>query len=209
MMLRHLLRSVCAVWFVLTASAAFAREDTPSHPAATSPDRQIRIELFLEERDGARAAPAYSISFRGRLVVLPSRLGVDHAGGQGLGHDSTIEGVQTRTINETYTQHPGKRSRVLDHCEEVVVMARQHRAEWWLGAMGGREPREVEIPLGFLGPGRFRADVYGDDPNAATRLARRTEDVAAANSLRAPLAPAGGLLIRLSPVNDALKAKGQ
>jgi alpha-glucosidase len=128
MMLRHLLRSVCAVWFVLTASAAFAREDTPSHPAATSPDRQIRIELFLEERGGARAAPAYSISFRGRLVVLPSRLGIDLAGGQGLGHDSTIEGVQTRTINETYTQHPGKRSRVLDHCEEMVVTLRERVA---------------------------------------------------------------------------------
>jgi alpha-glucosidase len=92
---------------------------------------------------------------------------------------------------------------------EFIIMARQHGAEWWLGTMGGREPREVEIPLGFLGPGRFRADVYGDDLNAATRLARRTEDVTAANSLRAPLAPAGGLLIRLSPVNDALKAKGQ
>jgi alpha-glucosidase len=92
---------------------------------------------------------------------------------------------------------------------ELIVMARRHGAEWWLGAMGGREPREFEIPLGFLGPGRFRAEVYQDDLSAAARLARRTEDVVAADSLRAPLAPAGGLLIRLSPVNDVLKATGR
>ena len=86
---------------------------------------------------------------------------------------------------------------------EFIVIARRHGTEWWVGAMGGRGPREVEVPLGFLGPGRFRAEIYRDDLNAAARLARRTENVAAADVLRAPLAPAGGLLIRLSPANDA------
>ena len=50
---------------------------------------------------------------------------------------------------------------------EFIVMARRHGAEWWVGAMGGREPREVEVPLGFLGPGRFRAEVYRDDLSSA------------------------------------------
>jgi alpha-glucosidase len=92
---------------------------------------------------------------------------------------------------------------------ELIVMARRHGAEWWVGAMGGREPREVEIPLSFLGPGRFRAEVYQDDLSAAARLARHSEAVAAGDSLRAPLAAAGGLLVRLSPEDDALKAKGR
>ncbi len=92
---------------------------------------------------------------------------------------------------------------------EFIVMARRHGAEWWVGAMGGREPREVEVTLGFLGPGRFRAEVYRDDLSAAARVAQRTEDVSAADSLHAPLAPAGGLLIHLSPVNGVPAAKGQ
>ena len=85
---------------------------------------------------------------------------------------------------------------------EFIVIARRHGTEWWVGAMGGRGPREVEVPLSFLGPGRFRAEIYRDDLNSPTRLTRRTEDVATGNVLRAPLAPAGGLLIHLSPAKE-------
>jgi alpha-glucosidase len=92
---------------------------------------------------------------------------------------------------------------------ELIVMARRHGPEWWLGAMGGRKPREVEIPLSFLSPGRFRAEVCRDDLSAAARLARRTEEVAATDSLHASLAPAGGLLIRISPVNEVPNANGR
>ena len=72
-------------------------------------------------RDQAGGSPMYSVAFGGRLVVLPSRLGVDLAEAGGLGRKVTIEGVQRRVVNEVYTQHPGKRSRVVDHCEEVTV----------------------------------------------------------------------------------------
>ena len=92
---------------------------------------------------------------------------------------------------------------------EFIVIARRHGSEWWVGAMGGREPREVEIPLTFLGPGRFRAEIYRDDLSAAARFARRTVDVATADVLRASLAPAGGLLIHVSPANDVPQATGR
>ena len=76
--------------------------------------------LSHQER-GGETSPAYSIDFRGKSVILTSRLGIDLIDGSGLGHDSEIEGVRTRTINETYTQYPGKRSRVVNRCEEMVV----------------------------------------------------------------------------------------
>jgi alpha-glucosidase len=82
---------------------------------------------------------------------------------------------------------------------ELVVIARRNGTEWWVGAMGGREARDVEIPLGFLGPGRFRAELWRDDTDAPARLARNSRDATAADVLRVPLAPAGGLLVRLSP----------
>ena len=71
--------------------------------------------------------------------------------------------------------------------------------------MGGREPRDVEVALDFLGPGRFRAEIYRDDPGSASGLTRRGERVAAADVLRAPVASAGGLLVRLSPEDDVPK----
>lgn len=109
----------------MAASPSCAGRDTPSRAMATSPDGRIRAEISLAERNDGGASPVYSISFRGRPLILPSRLGVDLAGGAALGHRSTIEGIRTRTINETYSQHPGKRSRVVNHCEEVVVMLRE------------------------------------------------------------------------------------
>ena len=92
---------------------------------------------------------------------------------------------------------------------EFIVIARRHGPEWWVGAMGDRRSREVEVPLSFLEPGRFRAVSYRDDPNATGRLARRTENVGAVDVLRVPLSPADGLLIRLSPTSDAPKATGR
>jgi alpha-glucosidase len=82
---------------------------------------------------------------------------------------------------------------------ELIVVARRHGPEWWIGAMGGREPREVEVPLGFLRPGRFTAEIYQDGLNSASHLARRTQDVNNGKAVRVTLAATGGLLIHLSP----------
>jgi alpha-glucosidase len=105
---------------------AAADQSTPLHAAATSPNGQVRLELSIAEGE-EKTAPslAYRVSFRGRSVVLPSSLGIDLADGTSLGRHATIEGVRTRTINEAYLQRPGKRSRVVNHCEESVVSLRE------------------------------------------------------------------------------------
>lgn len=82
---------------------------------------------------------------------------------------------------------------------EFIVVARRHGKDWWIGAMGGRDPRDVQVTLDFLGSDKFRAEVLSDELNSQARLARRTETVGKADIIRASLAPAGGLLIRLSP----------
>jgi alpha-glucosidase len=89
---------------------------------------------------------------------------------------------------------------------EWVVIARRAGDDWWVGAMTDRNARDLEIPLAFLGTGRFRARMYQDDLEAKSRLADRTQDVGPGDVLRAPLAPAGGLLIHLSP--QVREAKG-
>jgi alpha-glucosidase len=85
---------------------------------------------------------------------------------------------------------------------EFIIVARRSGAEWWVGAMGGRESRDVVIPLDFLGPVRFRAKIIQDDLGGESRMARRTEVLQGENAVNGKLAPAGGLLIRLSPADD-------
>jgi alpha-glucosidase len=84
---------------------------------------------------------------------------------------------------------------------EFIIVARRQGAEWWVGAMGGRQPRELDIPLDFLSPGQYRAEIHRDALTAPGGLSRQMQDVTATQTLRAALAPAGGALIRLSPVN--------
>jgi alpha-glucosidase len=86
---------------------------------------------------------------------------------------------------------------------EYVVIARRHGDEWWVGAMTDRKARELEVPLGFLRAGKFDATVYRDDLKAGARLAEHTAGVDREGVLRASLAPAGGVLIRLKPTGRA------
>jgi alpha-glucosidase len=81
---------------------------------------------------------------------------------------------------------------------EHVVIARRHGDDWWVGAMTDRKSREVTVPLDFLGAGRFRAESYRDDLAAPSRMAVRKDVVTAGATLRATLAPAGGMLVHLS-----------
>jgi alpha-glucosidase len=82
---------------------------------------------------------------------------------------------------------------------EQVVIARRHGGDWWIGAMTDREPRYLSISLDFLGAGRFRAEIYRDDAIAPYKLAKESRGVEAGDVVGVRLAPAGGLLIHVSP----------
>ena len=118
-------------FLAINAAVAFAADDDPpskSQVVLHSPDGRIRAEVFLDKSGERAQLPRYRVSFRGRDVALPSRLGVDLADGSSLGADSTIEGFKTRTFHETYTQFPGKRGRIDDQGSEAVISLRE-RAE--------------------------------------------------------------------------------
>ena len=110
----------------------------------------------------------YSVTFRDRPVILSSRLGIDPADEAGLGRDSTVEGVRTRTIHETYTQRPGKRSRVVEPLRGGD--RRAPRAGRAVTAMGGHPSglrRRGRLALSLPRPGgldgprdRRRADRF-------------------------------------------------
>jgi alpha-glucosidase len=46
------------------------------------------------------------------------------------------------------------------------VTARQHGANWYVGAMTNRDAPDFEIPVGFLGAGGYEAQLFADGKDA-------------------------------------------
>jgi len=86
---------------------------------------------------------------------------------------------------------------------KVITVARRSGKEWYVGSMAGADARTLEIPLRFLGPGKYRAEIWADAYEAADypdRLMKQTRTVTAGDTLTAHLAAAGGHIARLKPV---------
>lgn len=93
-------------------------------------------------------------------------------------------------------------TRVLDGAVgERLVMVRRSGDEWYLGALTNREARELEVPLDFLGMGRWRMTLWRDAADADSNAEHLTVDrriVEAGDRITLPLASAGGCVARLS-----------
>jgi alpha-glucosidase len=77
---------------------------------------------------------------------------------------------------------------------QYITVARRRGTQWYVGSMTDASPRQLTIPLDFLGPGSFAAEVYEDDRDAShppSNVMRRLLHVGAADRLQADLAPAG------------------
>jgi alpha-glucosidase len=87
---------------------------------------------------------------------------------------------------------------------ESIVIARRHGDDWYVGAMNDRYERTLELPLQFLGPGRFRAEIYADNLQGKNprELARSTQEVSAQDVLKVHLEGAGGYMMKLSQVPE-------
>ncbi len=82
---------------------------------------------------------------------------------------------------------------------EYVVLARRSGTDWHVGAMTDRKARTLKLPLKFLGPGRFAAELWVDDSAAKQGLSQREASVTADEELTLDLAAAGGAYVRLAP----------
>jgi alpha-glucosidase len=85
-----------------------------------------------------------------------------------------------------------------------ITIARRKGRDWYVGSLTNWDPRELEIPLRFLGTGRYSAEIYSDGPNAATQPKESVVDtrtVDASMTLKLKLAPGGGAAIRIAPAD--------
>jgi alpha-glucosidase len=85
---------------------------------------------------------------------------------------------------------------------QFVCIARRSGPDWYVGTVTNHAARTVSIPLDFLPPGLFTADIYADAPGADQRpnaLVRRTQPVTCTDTLTATLAAGGGQVMHLRP----------
>lgn len=86
---------------------------------------------------------------------------------------------------------------------EYVTVARRNGKDWFLGAMTNWDPRNIEVPLRFLGAGRYVAEIYADSDDAGEypkNVAIRKETVDATKSLNLKMAAGGGYAVRFVPL---------
>lgn len=79
---------------------------------------------------------------------------------------------------------------------QFIVIARRSASHWFMGAMANELERTVEVPLNFLGQGRFIAAIYSDGDTPAS-LALTEMPVDQNDTIELRLAPGGGGAIRI------------
>jgi alpha-glucosidase len=92
-------------------------------------------------------------------------------------------------------------TRVL-HAElgKCIVIARRQGHVWYLGGMTAGEPRELALPLEFLGEGAYSAELHLDHPaDGANALRGRSKSVSATDKLPVAMPHSGGFVARVTP----------
>ncbi len=86
---------------------------------------------------------------------------------------------------------------------EFITMARRKGDEWFLGSMTNWSERQLDVPLTFLGAGRYTAEIYADAPDAGQypkSVRIHTQTVDRNSKLNFKMAPGGGFAVRFVPV---------
>lgn len=85
---------------------------------------------------------------------------------------------------------------------ELLVTARRKGTSWYLGGMSAKQPRDLTVPLSFLGRGNFAVKLWKDGPAVTSdpnQLVTETLRRSAADTLRVQLALDGGFVAELNP----------
>lgn len=85
---------------------------------------------------------------------------------------------------------------------EDVTLARRSGKDWYVGSITNWSPRDVNLPLNFLGDGKYTAEIYRDAPDAdqnPQHVIIEKKTVERTDTLALHLAAGGGTAVRLTP----------
>ena len=82
----------------------------------TSPNGEMKLTFILRD-----SKPYYSVSFRGKPIIKPSRLGYELHNAESLLEGFTQTGEKTSTFDETWTPVWGENKTIRNHYKELLV----------------------------------------------------------------------------------------
>ena len=88
---------------------------------------------------------------------------------------------------------------------ELLVTARRKGATWYLGGLSAKGPRDVVLPLSFLGEGVHTVRIWKDAPEAdadPNRLVTETLRLGPTDTLKVHVALDGGFVAQLAPEGE-------
>ena len=93
----------------------------------TSPNGDIKVDFQL-----VNSVPTYSVSFRGKTIVKPSKLGYELARGENLLDGFTLVGNETSAFDETWKPVWGENSSIRNNYKELLVQLVQKSTERYM-----------------------------------------------------------------------------
>ena len=114
-----MMRNLILAAFILLASL-WGRAEGVSSPSGT-----VRVDFEL----AAGGVPTYSVAFKQRPVVKPSRMGLELRGGKNLMDGFEVVRTSTSTFDETWQPVWGEVSHIRNHYNELLVELRQPQTD--------------------------------------------------------------------------------
>jgi hypothetical protein len=116
--MKHLFRTLCALFFFAIAVPAMAQE-------LSSPNGKLKLSFSIA--DGG--VPTYELSYKGKTVIKPSHLGLELKDAPGLMNGFSIADTKTSTFDETWTPVWGEVKQIRNHYNEMAVTLKQESPE--------------------------------------------------------------------------------
>jgi alpha-glucosidase len=110
-----------SVVMIVFASLALIPGAIADAAEVRSPDGNVVVTVELVSVGDLEGCPAYSVSYRGRPVLVESRLGLDLAGEPRLDHGFKIAATSRAGHDETWKPVYGERSLIRDCYRELVL----------------------------------------------------------------------------------------
>lgn len=87
---------------------------------------------------------------------------------------------------------------------EYIIMARRKGTTWYLAAITNWDARTLQVPLSFLGAGKYQVLVFEDGPDANTnarQVSRRQMTVQGQDNLSIKMASGGGVVAMITKID--------
>jgi len=107
------LLSLCAL-FTLKANAQ----------TLSSPNGQLQVLFSIDD-----GIPTYQLSYKGKTVIKPSKMGLELFDSPDLIHNFSIVDTQTSSFDETWTPVWGEESKIRNHYNEMAVTLQQENTQ--------------------------------------------------------------------------------